>query len=124
MALQADSPASRWSGVRTLPGYPFVPPERVSLPQRNSMFDPATLGASLQPGDKVAMTFHKGQPKQHGPTFMDNVNRQNEAVSRPAVMPGMGGPNAGPMGVPSTDPSADRQALIHAMRARMAAGPV
>lgn len=95
------------------------------------MFDPASLGASLQPGDKVAMTFHKGQPKTSGPTFMDNVNRQNEAASRPAVMGGMDNSGMGavpPLGVspgmPPTDPMAERQALLQGLRQRMALGQV
>lgn len=109
------------------------------------MFDPQTLGDSLKAGDKMSMTFHKGQPK--GPSFMDTV----PGAGGPASQPGQGAPPmapAPPMGAPAglgggpamaslaggalgpgasmapagADPMADKQALMQALQARMGGG--
>lgn len=89
------------------------------------MFDPASLGAALQPGDKMSLTFHKGQPKTMGGSFMDNATKAGAVPGAPgaggpppmmAPPPDMGAPP------PMMDPGAggDPQgAMIAALRARM-----
>lgn len=74
--------------------------------------DPAELGANLQPGDKISMTFHKAQPKPGaGGSFMDNAQRAGMVPGgQPAVAPA-------PMGMsPAPD---SRMLLAAALRRRM-----
>jgi hypothetical protein len=53
------------------------------------MFDPASLGQALQPGDKMSVTFSKGQPKVPGGSFMDNATQAG-------MIPGASGPAGAP----------------------------
>lgn len=93
------------------------------------MFDPANLGANLQPGDKMSLTFSKGQPKTQGPSFMGNVEAaqggpQGGPQAPPPGAPPMGAPMppppAGP--APGSDDSLQRAMMIQAMQARMGGG--
>lgn len=72
--------------------------------------DPAELGASLQPGDKISMTFHKAKAEPGaGGSFIDNARQAG-------MVPG-GGPAAVPpspmMGAPSSN-----ALLVAALRRR------
>lgn len=92
------------------------------------MFDPANLGQSLQPGDKMTLTFHKGQPKTTpGGSFVDNAQKAGMipggAPAGPALVPPtapLAGPVAGPVASMSgPGPDDDRLALMQAIQARM-----
>jgi hypothetical protein len=88
------------------------------------MFDPSTLGDSLKPGDKIALTFHKAKAEPGGPSFMDNVRAQQTqappAPPAPMAPPaGMPGPLASPVQAAGVNPLAHRLALLQAMKARM-----
>lgn len=86
------------------------------------MFDPAQLGSQLQPGDKISLTFHKGQPKSTGGSFVDNARQAGAIPGGPSVPPASG-PAATMPGLMTGAPSAglpdSRSLLVAAMRRRM-----
>jgi hypothetical protein len=90
------------------------------------MFDPSTLGDSLKPGDKIALTFHKAKAEPGGPSFMDNVRSQQTQAPPAPPLPGpsplplpSAGPMASPMQSAGVNPLAHRLALLQAMKTRM-----
>jgi hypothetical protein len=88
------------------------------------MFDPTSLGQALQPGDKMTLSFHKGQPKTAGGSFMDNATKAGAVPSpmgaAPQAMPAAPPPMAAPMGAPMGGD--DRGALLAALQAHMGGG--
>lgn len=86
------------------------------------MFDPAQLGSSLQPGDKISLTFHKAKAEPGGASFMDNARAAGAVPGGPgASMPA--GPSATMPGLMSGAPGAgmpdSRSLLVAAMRRRL-----
>lgn len=81
------------------------------------MFDPATLGSQLQPGDKISMTFHKAKSDAGSGSFIQNAQNAGlvpNTMATPAPVGGAPAMASAPMGG-----GVDRGMLVAAMRRRL-----
>jgi hypothetical protein len=80
------------------------------------MFDPATLGSQLQPGDKSSMTFHRAKSDAGSGSFIQNAQNAGLVPNTQATpSPAGGAPAMAPMGAGMPD---QRALLVAAMRRR------